>query len=369
MELTRLFDESYFGHISADMDSPGGWAIHATRLCCSTKLEDMDIDGGTLAGGLWIDGSNDMQNPSVIVSDSTLNHPGNGMSALLVSGCCQGTGTWSEVTNSPITLRSIYTELTNAGNSAIHRTGLNIQDAKAVSISDFSCSTMSVSGSSGNTCLKLSETIPNELRQIQVSNYQFWSAAQSGTYGFVNSITGESLLTSSGNLQSYSYGGESGSEQPLPNIYSESASKWVNASGVTILTIDPAQSVPFSLSGPFKASSGAGIGSATFAAGPAAGTSPGTPTCASNHICDSVSGTVTMTIGSSPAVSNVILTVTTGITRSNSPTCTGAIVPVSGIALSGAVIGSTTTTVTFNAMGTAAAASTPYTFTYVCSGD
>jgi hypothetical protein len=39
------------------------------------------------------------------------------------------------------------------------------------------------------------------------------------------------------------------------------------------------------------------------------------------------------------------------------------------IALSGAVIGSTTTTVTFNAMGTAAAASTPYTFTYVCSGD
>jgi hypothetical protein len=88
------------------------------------------------------------------------------------------------------------------------------------------------------------------------------------------------------------------------------------------LTVDSSGNIVtpgnLTLAGNSKAASFAGTGVATFAAG----TSPGTPVCATSHVCDSVSGTVSFTMGTSTAT-GILLTVTTSTTRANQPNCRG----------------------------------------------
>jgi hypothetical protein len=112
----------------------------------------------------------------------------------------------------------------------------------------------------------------------------------------------------------------------------------------------------------------AGMGTATFAAQAAAGTSPGTPTCATSHLCDSVSGTVSFAVGTS-TTTGALLTVTTGITRSNQPNCRGDVYAVaSPYAALPVRLTYTTTTIVFN-VGTAPTASTAYELVYSgCGG-
>jgi len=112
----------------------------------------------------------------------------------------------------------------------------------------------------------------------------------------------------------------------------------------------------------------AGMGTATFAAQAAAGTSPGTPTCATSHLCDSVSGTVSFAVGTS-TTTGALLTVTTGITRSNQPNCRGDVYAVaSPYAVLPVRLTYTTTTIVFN-VGTAPTASTAYELVYSgCGG-
>jgi lysophospholipase L1-like esterase len=112
-----------------------------------------------------------------------------------------------------------------------------------------------------------------------------------------------------------------------------------------------------------------GVGTATFAAGAAAGSSPGTPTCYT--VCDSVSGTVLLTTGTTPPATGVALTVTLGgVTRATTPNCVGSVflqssgAPVSSVYIAGA----STTTMAFKAAGTALSASTGYGFIYICGG-
>ena len=111
-----------------------------------------------------------------------------------------------------------------------------------------------------------------------------------------------------------------------------------------------------------------GTGTATFAAGAAAGSSPGTPACVTNHVCDSISGTVQMATGGSGTTTGVALTVTTTITRTNFPNCSGAAYlqasPYTALPLR---ISTTATTVVFNVGGTPSTATT-YEFTYNCGG-
>jgi hypothetical protein len=110
-----------------------------------------------------------------------------------------------------------------------------------------------------------------------------------------------------------------------------------------------------------------GQGTPTFAAGPGAGTSPGTPACASSHFCDSISGTVQMSTGTATPTTGVVLTITWNV--SNLPayrncsitannTSTGAVTPLYPTGSS--------TTLTGQAPNIALAASTSYQFTYVC---
>jgi hypothetical protein len=110
-----------------------------------------------------------------------------------------------------------------------------------------------------------------------------------------------------------------------------------------------------------------GSTAATVAAGAAAGTSP-TIACATSHVCSAVNGTVSLTVGTSPAT-GALLTVTSGLTHTNYPDC------MAHIALTASPYTETsnwswsysTTVWTLN-VGTALTASTAYTVTYECLG-
>ncbi len=112
-----------------------------------------------------------------------------------------------------------------------------------------------------------------------------------------------------------------------------------------------------------------GQGTATFAAGAAAGTSPGTPTCTTSHVCDSLSGTISFTTGSTTSA-GAMLTVTDGVTRTNQPNCIGeAYLVASPYTALPVRLTYTTTTIVFN-VGTAPTASTAYELVYAgCGGN
>jgi hypothetical protein len=105
---------------------------------------------------------------------------------------------------------------------------------------------------------------------------------------------------------------------------------------------------------------------ATIAAGAAAGSSP-TITCAASHVCDQISGVISLTTGSSPTT-GPLLTVTTAA-RTNQPNCvfTLNLTAVPYTVPSGFVPTYSTTVATLN-VGTALASSTAYTINYVCGG-
>jgi hypothetical protein len=136
----------------------------------------------------------------------------------------------------------------------------------------------------------------------------------------------------------------------------------MNASGIVTIDTD-------GTTGAVRAYSFGGEGSAaTFAAGAAAGTSPGTPACTTSHVCDSFSGVISFTTGTSTAI-GVLLTVTTGITRTNQPNCHGdAYLVASPYTALSARLTYSTTTIVFSA-GTAPTASTAYELVYSgCGG-
>jgi hypothetical protein len=119
---------------------------------------------------------------------------------------------------------------------------------------------------------------------------------------------------------------------------------------------------------PVIAPSLSGAGVASFTAGPAAGLSSGTPVCARQHVCDSVAGTIDFRMGAS-TTTGVLLTVTTGTTRTSEPTCIGTVSlatpPYTSLPIR---ITETTTTAIFNA-GIAPTPSVAYELTYECSGN
>lgn len=113
----------------------------------------------------------------------------------------------------------------------------------------------------------------------------------------------------------------------------------------------------------------AGLQTATFATGAGAGTTPGTPACTASHICDSISGSIGLTTGTATPTTGIVLTVTTGVTRTNLPNCVAfANLTASPFTQVTIYPSYTTTTVVLNATGTALTASTAYTLRYFCGG-
>ncbi len=109
-----------------------------------------------------------------------------------------------------------------------------------------------------------------------------------------------------------------------------------------------------------------GSGTMTLAAGAAAGTGP-TIACTTSHVCDGVSGTVTLTTGTSPTT-GTLATLTFPSAHTNQANC------VVGVQLAGAGMitnvswSESTTALTLTANGVLAA-STGYTVRYWCGGN
>jgi hypothetical protein len=107
-----------------------------------------------------------------------------------------------------------------------------------------------------------------------------------------------------------------------------------------------------------------GTGTMGVAAGAAAGSSP-TIACATSHLCDGVSGTVTLTTGTSPTT-GTLATLNFPNTHSNQANCIVSTLSATGMITSNTWTESTTAiTITANA---ALTASTAYTIKYWCGG-
>jgi hypothetical protein len=108
-----------------------------------------------------------------------------------------------------------------------------------------------------------------------------------------------------------------------------------------------------------------GSGTMTLATGAAAGSSPSIA-CATNHSCDGVSGTVTLTTGTSPTT-GTLATISFPNTHTNYANCVVTTESASAVVTSNTWAESTTAiTITANA---ALTASTAYTVKYWCGGN
>jgi hypothetical protein len=108
-----------------------------------------------------------------------------------------------------------------------------------------------------------------------------------------------------------------------------------------------------------------GTGTATFAAGAAAGTSP-TVACTTSHICDNFSGEVTLTTGTGTGI-GTLLTITLPTTRTNVPNCNVTVSTTGVGALTTDQWTETTSTIVITA-NVALTSSTVYTVRYMCGG-
>lgn len=108
-----------------------------------------------------------------------------------------------------------------------------------------------------------------------------------------------------------------------------------------------------------------GSGTMTLAAGAAAGTSPSIA-CTTSHVCDGVSGTVTLTTGTSPTT-GTLATLTFPSSHANYANCMVATESASAVVTTNTWTESASAlTITANA---ALTASTPYTVKYWCGGN
>lgn len=141
----------------------------------------------------------------------------------------------------------------------------------------------------------------------------------------------------------------------------------ISVAGFGVGTSATLASDPFNVTalGVTSALSYAGNGTATFAPQVGAGTGA-TAVCATSHICDSVSGEVTLTAGSvgTPATGAQLI-ITTSATRTNQPNC--AVDIEGGTTFLGVTHSATTTTLTVSA-GVALVFGTAYEVTYNCGG-
>jgi hypothetical protein len=109
-----------------------------------------------------------------------------------------------------------------------------------------------------------------------------------------------------------------------------------------------------------------GSGTMTLATGAAAGTSPSIA-CASSHVCDGVSGTVTLTTGTSPTT-GTLATLSFPNTHTNYANCIVDVLQSGVGRVTTATWSESTTAVTLTA-NTALTASTAYTVKYWCGGN
>jgi len=117
---------------------------------------------------------------------------------------------------------------------------------------------------------------------------------------------------------------------------------------------------------------GVGAGAVAFTAGAAAGTAPGTPTCTSGHVCDTITGIISFTMGTSTTTGIVLtITITPTTLRANQGNCDGAMYLVASpyTAIPVRFTETTAPTTYVVNVGTAPTASTAYEIAYQCGGN
>jgi hypothetical protein len=135
------------------------------------------------------------------------------------------------------------------------------------------------------------------------------------------------------------------------------------ASPATVLTVTGSGNT--TATGYVSGKSFMGSGTMTLASGAAAGTSPSIA-CATSHVCDGVSGTVTLTTGTSPTT-GTLATLTFPSAHTNYANCLVTTETTSAVITTNTWTESTTAiTITAN---TALTASTAYTVKYWCGGN
>jgi hypothetical protein len=92
----------------------------------------------------------------------------------------------------------------------------------------------------------------------------------------------------------------------------------------------------------------------------------GTVVCASSHVCDSISGELTITTGSGTLAAGTIFTVNFADTRTNIPDCVVDVFQTGSTSTNSHEKVETTTSL---AVSTTLSASTTYTTDYVCAGN
>jgi hypothetical protein len=124
------------------------------------------------------------------------------------------------------------------------------------------------------------------------NGYDYAAAFQASQYFFTGAgkgVSGPAGLSQA--LMDDASGG--GWNLSVANAATQGFRFWKNGAGSILLAkLDP--------TGNYSANSFTGAATATFAAGVGAGTSPGIPTCASSKTCDSLGGTVVLTMGTPP---------------------------------------------------------------------
>jgi len=216
----------------------------------------------------------------------------------------------------------------------------------------------------------------------------------SGQGSFASTLTaGQSITTTGGSL--YSTGGGSIATQKstastasacyVGGPLQTQGTYWTgSASGTDLISISPsctagtngAETLTISntgstgafktvVSGGLQATSQAGAGTMTLATGAAAGTGP-TIACATNHVCDGVSGAVTLTTGTSPAT-GTLGTLTFPAAHTGYGNCMVAVSSTTA-QLTTVTWAETASAVTLTA-NSALTASTAYTVRYWCGGN
>lgn len=151
-------------------------------------------------------------------------------------------------------------------------------------------------------------------------------------------------------------------------LSASSLSNGVTGSGAVVLATSPALATP--QLGVAKATTLAGLAITSITAGATAqiGTG-GAAVCATSHVCDSLSGEITLTTGTGSLTAGTLFMVNFANTRTNIPNC----VVVGRLATAG--VGSqtllmtpTTGTLAVASATSGLAASTVFTYDYICSG-
>jgi hypothetical protein len=144
------------------------------------------VNGCNVIGGYWV-------------------NPGTGKGCIEVNGGGGSTGACRD-----ILISEVYTQ--SGSNSGI--TGIKIIDAAGVIVtgSEFQVT----NGGTGYTGVSIGSTGADRTHAISVNNFRHSSG--SGNVGLANNITGENILTSTGNVLLYVYQGTGGTQTPSPLV-------------------------------------------------------------------------------------------------------------------------------------------------------